>query len=76
MHRPELRPKASGGPAFVETSDEPDRRISQRRRHRAEVIGLDPHIAVSEHLIQKETPVPLAKVLKEFGRAGNVKLDR
>ena len=33
-------------------------------------------IAVSEHLIQKETPVPLAKVLKEFGRAGTVKLDR
>lgn len=33
-------------------------------------------IAVSEHLIQKETPVPLAKVLKEFGRARTVKLDR
>jgi len=33
-------------------------------------------IAVSEHLIQKETPVPLAKVLKEFGRAGTAKLDR
>ena len=26
-------------------------------------------IAVSERLIQKETPVPLSKVLKEFGRA-------
>ena len=33
-------------------------------------------IAVSEHLIQKETPVPLAKVLKEFGRARTVKLER
>lgn len=32
-------------------------------------------IAVSEHLIQKETPIPLAKVLKEFGRARTVKLD-
>lgn len=40
-------------------------------------IGRDEtDIAVSERLTQRERPIPLAKVLKEFGRAGIVKLDR
>jgi hypothetical protein len=46
-------------------------RPTQLRQHEDET-----DIAVSERLIQKETPVPLAKVLKEFGRVGDRSVDR
>jgi hypothetical protein len=41
-------------------------------------IGRDDEadIAVSERLIRREAPVPLSKVLQEFGRAPSRKLDR
>ncbi|MSV34576.1 MAG: hypothetical protein EXQ47_03125 [Bryobacterales bacterium] len=40
-------------------------------------IGRDEvDIAVSERLIQRERPIPLAKVLKEFDRATGRKMDR
>jgi hypothetical protein len=38
--------------------------------------GDEADIAVSERLIQRERPIPLAKVLQEFGRAPTRKLDR
>ena len=40
-------------------------------------IGQDKaDIAVSERLTQRERPIPLAKVLKEFDRAAGRKMDR